>query len=222
MRLGAAMLAAAALATGLVACGGSGNPNQFPDEKAGKYEVEVTSATFPDEQTVAETYDMVLSVLNSGDSAVPDINVTVDLPERDSTLAFAYRTPEEGVASPQRPVWVIEEGYPKLAGTVGRGGAGTSSLRTFQFGTLAPGEVAKMVWRLTAVQPGFQEVSWIVDAGLSTEVSAVDRTGSAPQGFFDVEIGNRPTLTRVNAKGQVVPVAPDVQRQVEIEEENSE
>ena len=79
-----------------------------------------------------------------------------------------------------------------------------------------------MVWRLTAVQPGFQEVSWIVDAGLSTEVSAVDRTGSAPQGFFDVEIGNRPTLTRVNAKGQVVPVAPDVQRQVEIEEENSE
>ncbi len=210
------------LGAGLVACSGGGEPNQFPDERAGEYEVTVDSATFPLRQRVAETYQMVIEVENTGDEAVPDINVTVDLPERDSTLAFAYRTPQEGVAAPQRPVWVIEEGYPKLAGTVGRGGAATSSRRTFQFGTLAPGQSATMVWRLTAIQPGRQSLSWLIDAGLSPEVSAVDRSGEAPEGLFDVRIGNRPVLTRVNRKGEVVPVAPRVQEQVEIEERNSE
>ena len=210
------------LAAGLAACSGGGEPNQFPDQQAGEYEVEVTSATFPLRQRVAETYQMVLGVENTGDEAVPDLNVAIDLPDRDSTLAFAYRTPQEGVAAPQRPVWVIEEGYPKLAGTVGRGGAATSSRQTFQFGTLAPGQTATMVWRLTAVQPGRQQVAWVVDAGLSPEVSAVDRSGGVPGGLFDVRIANRPVLTRVNRQGEVVPVPSRVEQRVEIEEENSE
>lgn len=209
------------LSAAAVGCSGSGNPDQFPDQPAGEYEVEVASATFPLDQRVAETYEMVLEVENTGDSAVPDINVSIDLPGRDSTLAFAYRLPQDGVAAPQRPVWVIEEGYPKLAGTIGRGGAATSSRRTFQFGTIAPGQSATMIWRLTAVQPGDQPLSWVVDAGLSPEVSAVDRSGQAPEGLFDVRITNRPLLTRVNGKGEVVPVSPEVERRVEIEEEDS-
>jgi hypothetical protein len=222
IRPAVAYLAAIGLAAGLTACSGSGEPNQFPTERAGEYEVEVTSATFPLRQKVAETYEMVLSVRNVGDEAVPDVNVSIELPERDSTLAFAYRTPQEGVAAPQRPVWVIEEGYPKLAGTVGRGGAATSSRRTFQFGTVAPGQSATMVWRLTAVQPGSQKVRWEIDAGLSPEVSAVDRSGATPEGLFEVRIANRPILTRVNRQGEVVPVGPGVERRVEIEEENSD
>jgi hypothetical protein len=60
------------------------------------------------------------------------MSVTVNLPEEGSTLAFAYRDPQPGLASPQRPVWVLEEGYPKLAGTVGRGGAATANRRTLR------------------------------------------------------------------------------------------
>jgi len=122
IRLAAVALAAAGLTTAAVGCSSGGEPNQFPDQKPGEYTVEVESATFPEKQTVAETYDMALTVRNVGDRAVPDINVSLDLPGRDSTLAFAYRSEQEGVASPQRPVWVVEEGYPKLAGTEGRGG----------------------------------------------------------------------------------------------------
>lgn len=222
IRLAAISLAAAGLTTAAVGCSSGSEPNQFPDQQPGEYTVEVESATFPEKQTVAETYDMALTVRNVGDRAVPDINVSVDLPGRDSTLAFAYRSEQEGVASPQRPVWVVEEGYPKLAGTEGRGGAGTASRRTFQFGTVPPGESVTMVWRVTAVQPGVEEVAWIVDAGLSPEVRAVDRTGAPPEGLFGVRISNRPTLTRVNEEGEVVPLPPDVQRRVEIEEENSD
>ena len=222
IRLATAALAGVALATGASACSGSGETDQFPNDRPGEYTVEVTSATFPAVQRVARTYDMVLTVRNVGDEAVPDINVSVDLPGRDSTLAFAYRTPQAGVAAPQRPVWVIEEGYPKLAGTVGRGGAGTSSRRTFQFGTVPPGQSAKMVWRVTAVQPGPMEVSWVVDAGLAPDVQAVDRSGQVPEGLFRVRVNNQPRLTRVNDNGEVVPVSPDVQRQVKLEEENSD
>jgi hypothetical protein len=56
IRPAVAYLAAIGLAAGLTACSGSGEPNQFPTERAGEYEVEVTSATFPLRQKVAETY----------------------------------------------------------------------------------------------------------------------------------------------------------------------
>ena len=221
-RLAAPVLAAAAATLLAAGCGGGPEPNQFGNEKKGDYEVEVTRATFPVSQTVARTYDMRIDVENSGDEAIPAINITIDLPGRDSTLAFASRSEQPGLASAQRPIWVLEEGFPKLAGTVGRGGAQTSSRRTFQFGTLAPGQTAKTVWRVTAVQPGDFELSWRIEAGLGTGVNAVDRSGRTPTGFFEVMVSDTPRLTEIDDQGRIVPVAPDVQRRVDMEEESSE
>lgn len=218
-RLIAPVLAAAAAV--LAGCGGGQSPDQFRNEKKGDYEVEVTSATFPSRQVVARTYEMKIAVENTGDEAVPDVTIVISLPGRDSTLAFAYRSEQVGLAAAQRPVWVLEEGYPKLAGTIGRGGAQTSSRRTFKFGTLAPGQTARTVWRVTAVQPGNFELSWRVEAGLGLDVNAVDRSGRTPTGLFGVKVSDRPRLTEIDEQGRIVPIPPDEQRRLEIEEESS-
>lgn len=221
-RLVAPVLAAAAAALIVAGCGGGQDQNQFRNEQKGDYEVEVTRATFPASQVVARTYEMRIDVENTGDEPVPAINIAIALPGRDSTLAFAYRSPQPGLAASQRPAWVLEEGYPKLAGTVGRGGAQTSSKRTFQFGTLAPGQTARTVWRVTAIQPGDFDLSWRIGAGLGLGVNAVDRSGETPAGLFEVSINNRPRLTEIDDQGRIVPISPDEQRRLEIEEESSE
>lgn len=202
-------------------CGGGGKPGQFSDEPKGEYEVEVTKASFPASQKVARTYELKLDVENTGDETIPALNISIGMPGRGSTLAFAYRSPQPGLAASQRPVWVLEEGYPKLSGTIGRGGAQTSSRRTFQFGSVEPGRTARTVWRLTAVKPGRFEVSWRIEAGLGPGVDAVDRSGGTPTGFFDVKVNDRPILTEIDDQGRIVPISPDEQRRLEIEEESS-
>ena len=221
-RLAAPVLAAAAAALVVAGCGGGQSTDQFRNEEKGDYEVEVTRATFPADQVVARTYEMRIDVENTGDQTVPAVNVSIALPGRDSTLAFAYRNEQPGLAGAQRPAWVLEEGYPKLAGTVGRGGAQTSSRRTFQFGSLGPGRTARTVWRVTAVEPGKFGLSWRIEAGLGLGVNAVDRSGATPTGLFEVNVNNRPRLTEIDEQGRIVPISPDEQRRLEIEEESSE
>lgn len=203
------------------ACGGSDAVDgQFANEATGVFPVEVISSEFKPVQTVAETYDLTLAVRNSGDETIPAINTTLNLPGLGSTLAFAYRDRQEGLAQAQRPIWVLEEGYPKLAGTVGRGGAATANRRTFSFGELEPGDTADMVWRVTALRPGKYRLAWKVSAGLGTETSAELADGTQPRGSFPVRIGNLPRLTRIDARGKVVPLSPSEQLRVE-QEKNS-
>ncbi len=214
-----ALLGAALCGAFLTACGGSGDDGgQFANEATGAFPVEVISSEFKAVQTVAQTYDLTLAVRNSGDDTIPAINATINLPGLGSTLAFAYRDRQEGLAQAQRPIWVLEEGYPKLAGTVGRGGAGTANRRTFNFGELEPGDTANMVWRVTALKPGKYKLAWKVSAGLGTETSAELADGSQPAGVLPVRIGNRARLTRVDENGKVVPLSPSDQRKVEQEE----
>lgn len=212
----AACAAAFALlaATAAIGCGGD-KADQFPGEKAGDYPVEVIQASFKPAQTVADTYDLVIAARNSGDKTIPALSATLNLPGRGSTLAFAYRDKQANLAWTQRPVWVLEEGYPKIAGTVGRGGAETANLRTFSFGELPPGETANMVWRVTALKPGRYRLVWDLAAGLAVDVNAVDDRGRRPGGSLPVRIGNKPRLTRVDESGRVVPLSPAEQRQVE-------
>ncbi len=212
--LGVAILAAA-----FSACGGE-SAGQFANETPGEYPVEVVGAEFKPLQTVARTYEMNIEVRNTGDETIPALNTTIDLPGRDSTLAFAYRTPQKGVAQPQRPVWVLEEGYPKLAGTEGRGGAGNANRRTFNFGELPPGETADMVWRLTAVTGGTYRLRWQLSAGLGLDTSAVDAAGGQPTGILPVRISSKARLTEIDEKGNVVPLDPAQQRALELQEAN--
>lgn len=206
----------------LSGCLGSEDRTQFPDAKPGEYEVDVTEVDFEARQRVGRTYDFTIEARNTGEESIPGMTVSIDLPGRDSTLAFAYRNRQPGIAQGQRPVWVVEEGYPKLAGTVGRGGANTSNRRTFNFGEVEPGETAEMVWRLVAVKPGSYRLQWKMAAGVAPGETAVDRNGETPEGLVGVEINNRPRLTRIDASGRVVPLTPAQQRQLELEEEDSD
>lgn len=215
-------LSFAVAATILAGCGGGDDGGQFANEPAGEYPVRVVSAEFPVRQTIAETYDMKISVKNTGDETIPALVTSISLPGMGSTLAFAYRDPQEGLAQPQRPVWVMEEGYPKLAGTVGRGGAGNANRRTFNFGALPAGETADMIWRVTAVRPGDYRVGFRVEAGLSGEADAVDAAGDAPTGLLPAEISARPIPTKVDENGKVVPLSPSEQIQLKMQEEDSE
>ncbi|MDQ2700593.1 MAG: hypothetical protein M3Y23_04620 [Actinomycetota bacterium] len=212
-------LAAAAILAG---CGGDDEEaGQFANEPAGEYPVEVISAEFEPRQTIAETYNLVLAVRNTGDEAVPGLTTTISLPGRGSTLAFAYRDPQPGLAMPQRPVWVLEQGYPKLAGTKGRGGAGSANRRTFNFGAVEPGDVAKMVWRVTAVRPGNYRLAYQVAAGLSGEANAVDNAGDTPEGVLPARISDIPIVTEIDDQGNVVPLDASDRLRLKMQEEDS-
>ena len=205
----------------LAGCGGGEEPGaQFDNEPAGDYPVEVVAAKFPVKQTIAETYDLTLDVRNSGDETIPGMAVTINLPGEDSTLAFAYRDQQEGLAQPQRPVWVLEEGYPKLAGTVGRGGAGTSNRRTFNFGAVKAGDTAEMVWRVVAVKPGAHRLTYQVSAGLGGGSKALDASGETAEGVLPSVISARPIVTKIDENGKVVPLSQ--QERLHLEQQEAE
>lgn len=205
----------------IAGCGGGGEAGeQFSNEAPGDYPVEVVRAYFKPRQFVARTYDLVISARNTGEETVPAMVATVDLPGRNSVLAFAARDPQPELAQPQRPIWVMELGYPKLAGSIGRGGAATANRRTFNFGELPPGETATMVWRVTAVEPGDYRLSYALSAGLGLDTKAVDSSGGVPGGTLPVRISGRAVLSKVDENGNVVPLTPQEQLQLKLKEAN--
>ena len=208
----------------LPGCGDEEVGAQFANEPAGEYPVEVLRADFEPRQTVSKTYDLTLAVKNTGDERIPALSTVINLPGRDSTLAFAYADPQPDLAYDQRPVWVLEEGYPRRDGRVAprvNGGTGTSSPRVFNFGEVEPGEIAGMIWRVTAVRPGSYRVSYEISAGLGGDAVAVDNSGEQPFGLLPARITSLARLTEVNEKGQVVPLSRAEQRSLKQQERGS-
>lgn len=210
-----------ALAAALFATGCGGGEDQFANQPTGDFPVEVMSAEFKPHQTVADTYDLRIAVRNTGDESIPALNTVIDLPGMGSTLAFAYGDKQQGLAMNQRPVWVVEEGWPKLAGTVGRGGATTPDKRTFAFGALKPGARATMVWRVVAVRPGSYRLKYKIGAGLGPGTKAVDAAGEIPTGVLPARISDFARLTEINEKGQIVPLSRAEQAHVEAQQESA-
>jgi hypothetical protein len=211
-------LCAVFLASG---CGGD-DDGQFANEATGEFPVRIVDAEFKPLQTVANTYNLSIAVRNTGDETIPALNTVIDLPGMGSTLAFAYGDKQQGLAMNQRPVWVVEEGWPKLAGTIGRGGATTADKRTFDFGKLRPGATADMIWKLVAVRPGNYRLRYRISAGLGTGTKAVDNSGNVPTGMLPVRISDFARLTEVNDKGQVVPITRAEQARVEAQQDSAE
>ncbi|MCB0863143.1 MAG: hypothetical protein KDB66_08020 [Solirubrobacterales bacterium] len=202
-------------------CGGSDDDGQFANQPTGDFPVSVLSASFKPVQTIADTYDLKIAVRNTGEKTIPGLNTVINLPGEGSTLAFAYGDKQPGLAMNQRPVWVVEEGWPKLAGTAGRGGATTPDRRTFDFGKLKPDATAIMVWRVVAVRPGSYKVEYQISAGLGPDTRAVDNSGHVPTGILPVRISDFARLTKVNDKGQVVPVSRAEQARVKAQQESA-
>jgi hypothetical protein len=122
--------------------------------------------------------------------------------------SFSVRSQQPGLAIPFRPVWILEEGYPKLLGQTQSAGAEAAQTDTFGFGPLDAGDTKDIVWKVTPVQAGTFTVHYRLAAGLQGKAVAVTQDGSVPEGQFVVQISNVPPQTRVNDAGQVVPITP--------------
>ena len=238
-------LAAVLVAFVVASCGGE---RQDANEPEGDFPVQIVSANFPSKQKLAENTNLTLSVENTGDKAIPDLAITIFTSSDASTSeptssstgttstgtgttqelptvqgSFSVRSEQEGLAIPFRPVWILEEGFPKLGGQTASAGAEAAQTDTFSFGTLAANQTRAMVWNVTPVQAGTYTVHYRVAAGLQGKAKAVTGDGSVPEGEFVVRISSAPPQTRVNDAGQVVPIKPsDVVGQAGSQQQKSE
>ncbi|MDP9187699.1 MAG: hypothetical protein M3O25_00440 [Actinomycetota bacterium] len=245
-RLGMGLLVALCT-VGLAACGGG--ERQDADESEGEFPVAINSAEFPAKQRLAQTSDLVLEVSNPGDETIPDLVVTVftdavtavevapddaaestvegssgegavseqSLPEAKG--AFSVLSRQQGLAIPSRPVWILEQGYPKLESDelatsapgeiTGGSGAEAAQTNSFSFGALEPDDSLTLVWKLTPVQAGAYTVHYRLAAGLQGNAVAVNADGGVSEGEFVVAIDGSPPQTRVDDGGEVVPIKPD-------------
>jgi hypothetical protein len=205
-------VAAVAVAAMLAACGGeSSDANQA----AGTYHVQVTNASFPTEQRLGQTSLLQLGVRNTGKKALPALTVTLSIAGKqgqNSSLPFGIRDPQTGLAQPDRPVWVLAQTYPRLAGSSDPGGASTSNRKTFSFGPLKPGATTEAVWKLSAVKAGKFTLLYKIDAGVSGTAKAKTSGGVTPGGSFATEITAALPDTEVTDDGEVVEKATQRQR----------
>jgi hypothetical protein len=204
---------AAAIVVGLAGCGSDGE-RQDVDEPEGQFPVEVRSAKFPTEQRLAETSDLRLVIENAGDQTVPELAVTIWTGDEKASEPFSVRSDQPGLADPNRPVWILEQDYPKLVEAdvslteldkAPPAGASAAQTDTFAFGPLEAGESKDIVWRVTPVIAGTYTVHYELAAGLTGKARAVTEDGVFPvEGEFVVTITDKPPRARVNDAGQVV------------------
>lgn len=202
--VGGGLVLALAIASALAACGSSGE-RQDASEPAGKFQVKIVTSSFANRQRLAGTSLLRIGVRNTGTEAVPALAVTISL-DRNAVHPFSTYDTQPGLASPDRPVWVLENDYPKLAGQHNSAGAETANDKTFDFGSLEPGKTVEAVWKVTPVRPGIYTLDYQVDAGLTGKAKAVTADGRPPTGSFVVKISSEPPQTRVNDKGEVVEI----------------
>ncbi len=201
-----------AVAALLAACGGESSSDA--NQAAGTYDVRVTDARFPTEQRLGQTSLLQLGIRNTGKKALPALTVTISIAGKegqDSSLPFGVSDPQTGLAQPDRPVWVLAAGYPRLFGSSKPGGSSTSNRKTFSLGSLKPGATTKAVWKLSAVKAGKFTVLYKIDAGLSGTAKA-ETNGVAAGGSFATEISAVPPDTEVTDDGEVVEKAQQRQR----------
>ncbi|MGH2980655.1 MAG: hypothetical protein ACRDKV_01250, partial [Solirubrobacterales bacterium] len=198
------LVLALALSPALAGCGG-GEERQDASEPAGRFPVRIVTSSFPTRQRLAQTSLLRIGVQNTGSKPVPSLAITISL-DKNAVHPFSVYDTQPGLADPDRPVWVLENDYPRLAGSNRTAGAETANDKTFDFGTLEPGETVEAVWRVTPVRAGTYTLDYQVDAGLTGKAKAVTADGGPPTGSFVVRISDQPPETRVNDQGEVVVV----------------
>jgi hypothetical protein len=200
------------------ACGSQ--ERQDASEPSANFPVEVTKAKFPDRQQLVEASNVELEFENVGDQTIPNLAVTIHTtrasaatnepkPER----PFGIRVDEPGLADPTRPVWILEEGYPKLitpGSTVKKiaaappVGAAAAQTDTFQFGPVRAGESKDIVWRVTPVLAGTYTVHYEAAAGLGGKAKAVTADGGPVKGQLEATITSKtPPRTCIKGARQV-------------------
>jgi hypothetical protein len=123
------------------------------------------------------------------------------------------RSEQQDLADPNRPVWILENDYPKILepdvdpselDAAPTAGAETAATDTYAFGPVAPGESITAVWRVTPVVGGTYTVHYEVAGGLDGKAKAVTADGSPVANEFVTTISTKPPQTRVTDSGKVV------------------
>ena len=81
---------------------------QDENEREGNFPVEVVEAKFAEDQKLAKSSDLVVTVRNAGKETIPNITVTVN--------GFDRRTTEPDVADANRPVFALNGVQVEIAG----------------------------------------------------------------------------------------------------------
>src|SRR5215208_7354593 len=216
-------IAAITLAVGVTACGGG--QRQDVTEPEGNFPVQVTTAKFPNHQQLARFSYLQLAIKNAGNETIPDLAVTINtVAEGQPNLkspatstgsgqgSFNIRVDEPNLPSPFRPVWILEEAYPKVIkpgqplkqlSKTPTSGAASAATDTFQFGALAQDESKNIAWRVTPVRPGTYTVHYEVSASLTGKAKAVTPDGGPVRGEFVATISAKPPQTCVTGTGKV-------------------
>jgi hypothetical protein len=195
----------------LGACGGG--DRQDANEPRGNFTVEVTRASFPAAQKLAEQSRMTITVRNTGGERVPNLVVTLRSGRPGASAsggtgsssqdAFGYRSSEPGVADPTRPTWIIDRGPDQLQ-REGPGGAVTAYVNTWALGPLERDKTKSFTWDVTPVRAGTHAIDWRVSAGLDGKAIAKLQSGRIPEGSFTVSISDKPAQSTVGPDGQVI------------------
>ena len=177
---------AAVLPLAVAGCGGS---RQDANEPSGTYKVSIVRQSFPAKQTLAKRALMTISVRNEDNRALPNVAITVD--------SFNRQSSQPQLADPNRPIWIVD-GPPR--------GTEVAYTNTWALDhTLAPGQTATLTWRVMPVVPGTHSLKFRVAAGLDGKAKAQLASGGIPQGSFTVNISGKPAQSRVDpSTGQVI------------------
>ena len=189
-----------AAVTALAGCGGG--ERQDEDEPEGEFAVEVVNASFPEQQKLAKSSNLEITVRNAGRETIPNIAVTVD--------GFNFRKDDPDLADPERPQFVINGkpaeigGFPE-AKDASPLGCDTAYVNTWACGPLRAGRERTFRWSVTAIEAGDFNIRWRVAAGLDGKAKAVGPgTGEAPRGSFSGTVSDEAPEVRVADDGKTV------------------
>jgi hypothetical protein len=181
-----AIVACCALGVFVAACGGG--QRQDADETAGTYEVQVVTASFPEDQSISKSAPLRIVVRNAGKQTIPDLAISLS--------GLSDRNPGPGLADPEQPLWIIED-QPTAAST--------ADGFTWGMGPVPPGGTSEFTMKLNPAVPGTHEVKWTVAAGLNGKAMARSSSGSRPAGTFTVRVSDEPVPATVDPNtGKVI------------------
>jgi hypothetical protein len=186
----------------IAAVGCGGGERQDENEPEGDFAVEVVASSFPKQQKLAQSSDLMITVRNSGDETVPNVAVTLK--------GLDYRATQPDVANAERPQFAIN-GVPREIGGFPEAkdatplGCDSAYVNTWACGPLKPGDERTFVWKVTAVKAGPYDVSWRVAAGLNGKAKAVAAGGGpAPSGSFSGTVSSEAPDVRIADDGKTV------------------